>query len=160
MSSYQSWKLRPEYLALFVLWVFRISCCSLGNTIFIRATSSSAWGRVARKKEGGGVLEANTGVLKELAMREAQLMAKVSQVKEDALKLVSDAESKAKQVLAKAEADVSALEAEYKQKREGEEKSIFEAGIAAAKTAADAVSSAAAGKIAGAVQVIVSKVLP
>ncbi len=105
-------------------------------------------------------MEANTGVLKELAMREAQLMAKVSQVKEDALKLVSDAESKAKELLAKADADVNALEAEYKQKREGEEKSIFEAGIAAAKMTADAVSSAAAGKIAGAVQVIVSKVLP
>jgi vacuolar-type H+-ATPase subunit H len=105
-------------------------------------------------------LEANTGVLKELAMREAQLTAKVAQVKEDALKIVSDAESKAKDLLAKAEADANVLEAEYKQKREGEEKSIFEAGMSAAKSAADAVSSAAAGKIAGAVQVIVSKVLP
>ena len=46
-----------------------------------------------RRKEEG-VLEANTGVLKELAMREAQLSAKVAQVKEDALKIVSDAESK------------------------------------------------------------------
>ncbi len=105
-------------------------------------------------------MEANTGVLKELAMREAQLMAKVTQAKEDAQKIVSDAESKAKDVLSKAESDVGILETEYKQKRESEEKSIFEAGIAAAKSAADAVSSAAAGKIVGAVQTIVSKVLP
>jgi vacuolar-type H+-ATPase subunit H len=105
-------------------------------------------------------LEANTGVLKELAMREAQLSAKVTQAKEDALKIVSEAEAKAKEVLHKCEADVQALEAEYKQKRESEEKSIFEAGLGAAKVAAEAVKAAASGKIAGAVQQIVSKVLP
>lgn len=105
-------------------------------------------------------MEANTGVLKELAMREAQLTAKVAQAKEDALKIVSEAESKAKELLAKAEADVGAMEAEYKQKRESEEQSIFEAGLAAARSAAESVQAAASSKIAGAVQTIVSKVLP
>jgi vacuolar-type H+-ATPase subunit H len=105
-------------------------------------------------------LEANTGVLKELAMREAQLSAKVAQAKEDALKIVSEAEAKAKELLRICESDVQALEAEYKQKRESEEKSIFEAGLGAAKQAAEAVRAAASGKIAGAVQQIVSKVLP
>jgi vacuolar-type H+-ATPase subunit H len=111
-------------------------------------------------KERREVLEANTGVLKELAMREAQLSAKVAQAKEDALKIVSEAEAKAKELLHKCESDVQALEAEYKQKRESEEKSIFEAGVSAAKLAADSLKAAASGKIAGAVQQIVSKVLP
>ena len=105
-------------------------------------------------------MEANTGVLKELAMREAQLSAKVAQAKEDALKIVGEAESRAKEVLAKAEADVGVLEAEYKQKREGEEKSILEAGLAAARSAAEGILSASAGKLGTAVQTIVAKVLP
>lgn len=105
-------------------------------------------------------MEANTGVLKELAMREAQLSAKVALAKEDALKMITEAEGKAKELLVKAEADVGAMENEYKQKRESEEQSIFEAGMSAAKSAAEAVKTAAAGKIAGAVQAIVAKVLP
>jgi vacuolar-type H+-ATPase subunit H len=112
------------------------------------------------QKERREVLEANTGVLKELAMREAQLSAKVAQAKEDAQKIIAEAEAKAKELLHKAEADGTALEAEYKARRESEEKSIFEAGLQAAQVAAQAISSAAGGKVAGAVQHIVSKVLP
>jgi vacuolar-type H+-ATPase subunit H len=105
-------------------------------------------------------LETNTGVLKELATREAQLTTKVSSARDEAQKIIADAEAKAKDILAKADGDARALETEYKQKRETEEKAILEAGMTAAKSAADTVKSAAGGKIAGAVKTIVAKVLP
>jgi vacuolar-type H+-ATPase subunit H len=115
------------------------------------------------ERERRDILEATgtkSGVLKELATREAQLTAKVASAHDEAQKIVADAEAKAKDILAKAEADVRALEIEYKQKRETEEKAILDAGIAAARTAADAVKSTASGKIASAVKTIVAKVLP
>ncbi len=105
-------------------------------------------------------MEANTGVLKELATREAQLTTKVSGARDEAQRMIADAEAKAKDILAKAEADARALESDYKQKRDSEEKAILEAGVAAARSAADAVKAAASGKIAVAVKAIVSKVLP
>jgi vacuolar-type H+-ATPase subunit H len=113
-----------------------------------------------RTKERRDILETNTGVLKELATREAQLTSKVSSARDEAQKIVADAEAKAKDILAKAEGDARALEVEYKQKREAEEKAILDAGMATAKSAAEAVKTAASGKIAGAVKAIVAKVLP
>ncbi len=105
-------------------------------------------------------MEANTGVLKDLANREAALTQKVEAAKADALKIVADAETKAREILARAETDAASLEAEFKAKSGVEEKNILESGVAAARSAADAAKVAAQSKIADAVKTIVSKVLP
>jgi vacuolar-type H+-ATPase subunit H len=105
-------------------------------------------------------LEANTGVLKDLANREAALTQKVEAARGEALKIVADAESRAREILARAETDATALEAEFKARSGVEEKSILESGVAAARTAADSARASAHAKIADAVKTIVAKVIP
>ena len=105
-------------------------------------------------------MEANTGILKDLASREAALTLRVEAAKAEALKVIAEAEVKAKDAFLKAQSDASALEAEYRTRREGEAESILKAGMSAAKASADAARAAAQSKIADAVKVIVAKVLP
>lgn len=105
-------------------------------------------------------MESSTGVLSELAKREQALSSKVEAAKVEAAKLISDAEAKAKDVLAKAESDVKTLSDEFKARREAEEKNILESGAIAARSAADAAKSAALGKVVDAVKTIVGRVLP
>ena len=56
-------------------------------------------------------MEANTGILKDLASREAALTLRVEAAKAEALKIVAEAEVKAKDAFSKAQSDASALEA-------------------------------------------------
>lgn len=105
-------------------------------------------------------MEANTGILKDLASREAALTLRVEAAKAEALKVIAEAEVKAKEAFTKAQSDASALEAEYRTRRESEAESILKGGMSAARATADAARAAAQSKIADAVKVIVAKVLP
>ena len=105
-------------------------------------------------------MEANTGILKDLASREAALIQKVEAAKAEAQKIMANAEVKAKDAFLKAQSDASALEAEFRARRESEAKGILESGMSAARTTAEAVQAQAQGKIALAVKTIVAKVLP
>ena len=105
-------------------------------------------------------MEANTGILKDLASREAALTQKVEAAKAEAQRIVAEAEVKAKDAFAKAQSDASALEAEFRSRRESEAKGIMESGLSAARASAEAVQAQAQGKIAAAVRTIVAKVLP
>ena len=105
-------------------------------------------------------MEANTGILKDLASREAALTQKVEAAKAEALKVIAEAELKAKDAFLRAQSDASALEAEYRARRESEAEGILKAGMSAAKASADAARASAQSKIADAVKVIVARVLP
>ena len=105
-------------------------------------------------------MEANTGVLKDLANRESALTQKVESAESEAQKIIADAELRARDIMAKAQGEAVTLEAEYKARREAEGKTILESGVAAARSTADAAKAAAQGKIADAVKAIVSRVLP
>lgn len=105
-------------------------------------------------------MEANTGILKDLASREAALTLKVEAAKAEAQKIIADAEVKAKDAFVKAQSDAAALEAEFRVRRDSEAKGILESGLSAARAAAEAVQAQAQGKIAAAVKAIVTKVLP
>ena len=105
-------------------------------------------------------MESSVGVLQELAKREQALSGKVQVAHDEATKLIADAEDRAKASVAKAEADAKALEAEYRTKREGEEKSILEASLTGARAAAQDAASAAQAKVAEAVKLVVSRVIP
>lgn len=105
-------------------------------------------------------MEANTGILKDLANREAALTQKVEAAKAEAQRIVAEAEVKAKDAFVKAQSDASGLEAEFRSRRDSETKGILESGLSAARAAAEAVHAGAQGKIAAAVKSIVAKVLP
>jgi vacuolar-type H+-ATPase subunit H len=90
-------------------------------------------------------LESSTGVLKELAAREQALSSKVAA---------------AKDIIAQANADAAKMTAEYRAKRETEEKSILDSTLSSAKSAAEGLRATAESKVADAVKHIVSKVLP
>jgi vacuolar-type H+-ATPase subunit H len=105
-------------------------------------------------------MESSVGVLQELAKREQALSGKVQAAHDEATKLIADAEERAKATLTKAEADAKALEIEYRNKREAEEKSILETSLTGARAAATAATSAAQAKVADAVKLVVSKVIP
>jgi vacuolar-type H+-ATPase subunit H len=105
-------------------------------------------------------LEANTGVLRDLASREAALTQKVEAARTEAQRIIADAETKAAELVRKAQTDAAALEAEFKVRRDNEVKAISESGLSAARSTADAAKTAAQGRIADAVRVIVGKVLP
>jgi vacuolar-type H+-ATPase subunit H len=105
-------------------------------------------------------MESSVGVLQELAKREQALSGKVQTAHDEATKLIADAEDRAKATVAKAEADAKALEAEYRTKREGEEKSILESSLTGARAAAQSATSAAQAKVADAVKLVVSRVIP
>ena len=77
-------------------------------------------------------MEANTGILKDLASREAALTQKVEAAKAEALKVIAEAEVKAKDAFAKAQSDASALEAEYLTRRESEAEGFLKGGMSAA----------------------------
>lgn len=99
-------------------------------------------------------------VLKELASREQALSARVAEARAQAERVVAEAEAKAKQILAQADADAKALAAEYRARREAEEKSITEAALSSARTAADNARAGAEGRVPEAVRHIVRRVLP
>ena len=105
-------------------------------------------------------MESSVGVLQELAKREQALSGKVQVAHDEATKLIADAEDRAKATVSKAEADAKALEAEYRTKREGEEKNILEASLTGARAAAQDAASAAQAKVAEAVKLVVSRVIP
>jgi vacuolar-type H+-ATPase subunit H len=105
-------------------------------------------------------MESSGGVLQDLAKREQVLSGKVQAARDQVASLIADAEGKAKAVLAKADADAKALESEYRVKREAEEKSILETSLSGARAAAQAASSAAQAKVADAVKLVISKVIP
>jgi vacuolar-type H+-ATPase subunit H len=105
-------------------------------------------------------LESSTGVLKELAAREQALSGKVVAAREEAINIVAAAEARAKELIAQAEAEAARMTAEYRSRRESEEKTILETTLAAARSAADGLRSAAEAKVPDAVKHIVSKVLP
>jgi vacuolar-type H+-ATPase subunit H len=105
-------------------------------------------------------MESSGGVLQDLAKREQVLSGKVQAARDQVASLIADAEGKAKAILAKADADAKALEAEYRVKREAEEKSILETSLSGARAAAQAASSAAQAKVADAVKLVISKVIP
>jgi vacuolar-type H+-ATPase subunit H len=105
-------------------------------------------------------MESSVGVLQELAKREQALSGKVQTARDEAAKLILDAEDRAKTMVAKAEADAKALEVDYRTKREGEEKSILETSLTGARAAAQTAASAAQAKVAEAVKLVVSKVIP
>jgi vacuolar-type H+-ATPase subunit H len=106
------------------------------------------------------MMESSTGVLKELAAREQSLSGKVTKAREDAAKLIADAEAQAKDIIVKAEAEAAKMTADYKQRRESEEKTILETTLEGAKSAAASLKAAAETKVADAVKHIVSSVLP
>lgn len=105
-------------------------------------------------------MESSVEVLKELASREQALSGKVVAARDEAAKIVANAEAKAREILAQAETEAAKLTTEQRAKREAEEKSILETSLATAKSAAEGLRSAAEAKVADAVKHIVSKVLP
>jgi vacuolar-type H+-ATPase subunit H len=105
-------------------------------------------------------MESSGGVLQDLAKREQVLSGKVQAARDQVASLIADAEGKAKAILAKADADAKALEADYRVKREAEEKSILETSLSGARAAAEAASGAAQAKVADAVKLVISKVIP
>ena len=123
--------------------------------------SEGLYGRYTQRGVGEEArLESSVGVLQELAKREQALSGKVESARAEAASIIADAEAKAKELIAKAEADAKALEVEYRTKRESEEKSILESSLQTARSAADAAKNAAQAKIADAVKLVVSKVMP
>jgi vacuolar-type H+-ATPase subunit H len=98
--------------------------------------------------------------LKDLAAREAALTQKVEAAKTEAQRIVADAHTRAAQALSKAQQDASALEAEFKARRETETKSIADSASSSARAAAESAKAVAQGRINDAVKLIVARVLP
>ena len=105
-------------------------------------------------------MESSTGVLKDLAAREQVLTGKVAAARDEAARIISEAEAKAKALLSQAEAEALKMTSEYRDRLKAEEQGILETTRTSAKTAADGLRAAAESKVGEAVKLIVSKVLP
>jgi V/A-type H+-transporting ATPase subunit G/H len=105
-------------------------------------------------------LESSDRVLKDLAAREQALSSRVAAAREEAARILAEADAKARAVLLDAEAKARALTDEYHARQAAEESAIREQALQAANAAASQSRSNAEGRIPQAVRLIVERVLP
>lgn len=105
-------------------------------------------------------MDSTDKVLKDLAAREQALSARVDAAREEAQRILLEADAKAASILAEAEARARALAEDYRARQAAEESAIREASLAAANAAAGQATDEAGARVSGAVKLIVERVLP
>ncbi len=105
-------------------------------------------------------MDVSSKILNELAQREAALDAQIEAAREEAKRVVAQAESQAAQIMQQAEAQAKQLAAEHEQRLSAEVAQIRDAAGADARTQAQATRDRAEGKLGHAVETIMRAVLP